>query len=267
MYTSVMRRRLRDLLRLAGLREEETALYLLLLKKRRATASALIAESGLNVMTAYRTLRRLRERGLVSALQINQKQYVYAPLTLAALTKKLDTEQRKLRRLQLALQGLDALLPYVDAEEKNGDEELVEVREGLDAFREEYLKIPDLCTDEFLHIGSMQNYWELAGMSDEAPEELAFREKRFKRGIYARIFNTPSPVAEGFAARDSREMRTTRLLEDLPIKKDYMAFTATDVRHFICDEGNLRTVIIRHPELVALHRRMFSDLWDAGSGA
>jgi predicted transcriptional regulator len=263
-----MRQRIRDLLRLAGLREEEICLYLHLLKLQRASMSELIGKSGLNVMTAYRTMKRLQERGLVSAMKINRKASVYAPLTLSTLIAKLDREQRTLRKLQLALANLDSLLPYLDVNgETDDDGEPVEIREGLDAFREEYLKLPDCCTDEYLHIGNMANYWKVAGMSDEAPEELAFRRKRLSRGIYCRIFNPHTPEAEIFAKRDSRELRTTRLVDDIPVKRDYLAFADAHVSHFVCDEKNPRVIVIRQPELADLYRKQFEMMWEKGVGA
>jgi sugar-specific transcriptional regulator TrmB len=262
-----MKRRICDLLARAGLREEETALYLLLLKKRRASASELFAEGGLNVMTGYRTLKRLQDRGLVTAAKVNQKQSVYAPLTLQTLIEKLDREQRRMRKLQLALQGLDPLLPFLDLEAMTDDDEPVEVHEGLEAFREQYLTVPEHCEDEFLHIGSMQNYWDVAGMGDESPEELAFRAKRYAGNVFARVLNTYSPEIVEVGKRDSKELRTMRITDDLPLTKDYLAYTAKDVRHFVCDPKNPRVVIIRHPELVAIHRRQFEDLWRAGTNA
>ena len=265
-----MRRKLQHLLSLAGLKDEEVTLYLHLLKLRRASMTELIAESKLNVMTAYRTIKRLTERGLVQAFSINQKQSVYAPLTLKSLICKLDQEQRTLRKVQLALQDMDHLLPFADlTRETDSDDasEPVEMREGLDAFREEYLKIPDLCADEFLCMGSMQNYWNVAGMSDEAPEELAFRHKRFSRNMFCRVFNTHSPESETFAKRDRQELRTTRLIDTIPVAKDYLGFTKDHVRHFICDRGNPRVIIIRHPELVALYHDQFERMWLSGVGA
>ena len=181
-----MRRKVQHLLRLAGLREEEATLYMHLLQLKRASMTQLIAESGLNVMTAYRTIKRLQERGLVQAFNVNQKQSVYVPLSLSALIQTLGAEERTIRRLQLALKDLDRFLPFMDVHEQQDDttdcDEPIQIREGLDAFREEYLKIPDCCTEEFLHIGSMANYWRVAGMSDESPEELAFRSKRIAKG-------------------------------------------------------------------------------------
>ncbi|MDD4287613.1 MAG: helix-turn-helix domain-containing protein [Candidatus Peribacteraceae bacterium] len=265
-----MRRKLQHLLSLAGLKDEEVTLYLHLLKLRRASMTELIAESGLNIMTAYRTIKRLTERGLVQAFSINQKQSVYAPLTLKALIHKLDQEQRSLRKVQLALQDLDHLLPFADlTRDADGktEHEPVELREGLDAFREEYLKIPDLCDDEFLCMGSMQNYWDVAGMSDEASEELAFRHKRFSRNMFCRVFNTHSPESETFAKRDSKELRTTRLVDTIPVARNYLGYTKDHVRHFICDRGNPRVIIIRHPELVALYRDQFERMWSNGVGA
>ncbi|MDD5026305.1 MAG: helix-turn-helix domain-containing protein [Candidatus Peribacteraceae bacterium] len=265
-----MRRKIQQLLSLAGLREEEITLYLLLLKLHRATIGELAQESGIHLMTAYRTMKRLENQGLVQALKVNQKLSVYTPLTLEALIQRLGAKERGIRRLQLALQKLDRFLPFIDAhsgEHARGEEEPIEVLEGLDAFRGEYLKLPDLCADEFLCMGSMQNYWKVAGMSDEAPEELAFRHKRFSKNMYCRVFNTHSPESETFAKRDLQELRTTRLIDSIPVAKDYLGFTKDYVAHFICDTDNPRVVVIRHPELVNVHRKQFEQLWDSGVGA
>ncbi|MDD5469665.1 MAG: helix-turn-helix domain-containing protein [Candidatus Peribacteraceae bacterium] len=264
-----MRRKIQYLLRLAGLREEEVALYLHLLRLKRASMAELIAESGLPVMTAYRTVQRLQDRGLVQAMKINGKQSVFLPLTLAALIRTLGAEERTIRRLQNALKDLDPLLPYLPAEEGKPvaeEAEPVAIREGLDAFREEYLKLPDLCADEFLCMGSMQNYWHVAGMSDESPEELAFRHKRFRRGMFCRVFNTHSPESETFAKRDAQELRTTRLIDAIPVARDYLGYSRDHVRHFICDKDHPRVIIIRHPELVALYRDQFERMWREGVG-
>jgi len=97
-----MRRRIQHLLSLAGLRGEEITLYLLLMKLHRATIGELSSASGMHLVTAYRTMKRLQDRGLVQALKMNQKLSVYAPLTLDALIQKLATKEREVRRLQLA---------------------------------------------------------------------------------------------------------------------------------------------------------------------
>lgn len=263
-----MRRRLQDLLRLAGLREEEVSMYLHLLSLRRASMSELIDASGLNVMTAYRTMKRLQERELVSALKINNKQYIYAPLTLSALAKKLGNEQRKLRKIQLALQDLDPLLSYVDMHVGNEmDLEPIEIREGVEAFREEYLALPDYCSSEYLHIGSMENYWSIAQMGDESPEENAFRSKRYKRGIFARVINTNSPVMQAISKRDSKELRTLRILDDIPMKRDYLGFSDSHICHFICDAENPRVIIIREKELANIYRDRFGQIWESGTTA
>ncbi|MFA5750561.1 MAG: helix-turn-helix domain-containing protein, partial [Candidatus Shapirobacteria bacterium] len=88
-----MRQKIEHTLRLAGLREEEVTMYLHLLILKRASMAELIAETGLNVMTAYRTMKRLQERGLVQSFDINQKQSVYAPLSLGALIQTLGAEE------------------------------------------------------------------------------------------------------------------------------------------------------------------------------
>jgi hypothetical protein len=112
----------------------------------------------------------------------------------------------------------------------------------------------------------MQNYWKVAGMSDEAPEELAFRHKRFRKNMFCRVFNTHSPESEIFSKRDSKELRTTRLVDEIPVAKDYLGYAKDHVRHFICDEDHPRVIIIRHPELVALYRDQFERMWRTGVG-
>ena len=265
-----MRQKIQNVLRLAGLREEEAAMYLKLLALKRASMAQLIAGTGINVMTAYRTMRRLQERSLVQAFSVNQKQSVYAPLTLKSLIRKLDHEQRTLRKVQLALQDLDPFLPYVDLSaqsEEDGGGEPVELREGLDAFREEYLKLPDFCDGEYLHVGSMQNYWDIAGMSDESPEEMSFRAKRYRRGVFAHVINTDSPAMREIAKRDSKEMRTLRIVDDIPIRRDYIGFARDHIAHFICDKETPRVIVVRHPELLALYRNQFRRTWEGGVGA
>lgn len=268
-YTVEVRRKIHHLLSLAGLREDEVTLYLNLLALKRASMTDLIAASSLNIMTAYRTMKRLQERGLVQAFSINQKQSVYAPLTLKALIRKLDTEQRTLRKVQLALQDLDPLLPYVDLHAEatdGGSQEPVELKEGLDAFREEYLKLPDFCDSEYLHVGSMQNYWDIAGMGDESPEEMSFRAKRYRRGVFARVINTDSPAMREVAKRDSKEMRTLRIVDDIPIRKDYVGFARDYIAHFVCNKESPRVILVRHPELLALYRNQFKAMWERGRG-
>ena len=260
-----MKRRIRQLLEQAELSEEEIRLYLMLLQCSSATASELIECSGLNRMAVYRALGRLENRGLLNVTPVNKKQLRYAPLALSPLITRLEKEQKSLRRLQLALEDLDSLLPYMNDLDHDIDEP-VEILEGLDSFRSEYFKLPEQCNEEFLHLGSMEHYWNAAGMSDEAPEELAFRAKRYARGVYARVLDLRTPGMEEVGKRDSKELRTLRMCSKLPIQRDYIAFANTYLCHFICDKDNPRTIIIRHPELVALHKQQFQTLWKKGVG-
>lgn len=253
------------LLQAAGLSDGEVTVYLLLLKLQKASVGEIVAISGINTMTAYRMIKRLLERSLISEISLNKKQSVYVPLTLRSLVLRLESDERRMRKLQLALRGVDQLLPYLDLDQRADDPEPVEIREGLDAFREEYLKLPDYCSEEYLHIGSMQNYWDIAGMSDESPEELSFRHKRFKRHIFARVFNTPAPAMDAIMKRDSRELRTMKISDALPITRDYLGFADDYVCHFVCDPKNPKAIIIRHPELVSVHRRQFKQLWEGES--
>ncbi len=257
-----MRRQLTELLRLCDLREDETALYLLLLKLRKATVPQLIGESGLHRMTVYRAIKRLQERNLLEVTRLNDKQDLYAPLSLDALINTVEHQERRFRRLALNLRNMDRLLPYMQTEEGENNE-LVEIRDGLDAFREEYLKFPELCEGEYLHIGSMENLWKSANLTYDCPEERGFIHKRMNKGVSCRIINIYSPIAEEFRENDSREMRTTKLTDALPIVKNYLGITEHQASYFLCEPDHPRVIVMKQPELVAMHKQHFEKLWKA----
>lgn len=259
-----LRTRLLELLRLAGLSETEAKVYMALLALKRASARAIVAESGVHMMTAYRTLKKLREKGLLKVEKINGKESSYRAPTLHALIGSLEANQRNLQSIEHALRGLEPMLKFI-GNSRNEAFEPVSIREGVEAFREEYLKLPNLCRSEYLHIGCMENYWRIAGMGDDSPEENAFRNARYRRGVFARVINTDSPVIREVAKRDSKEMRTLKIADELPIRRDYVGFADDHIAHFICDESLPRVVLIRHPELVALHHSHFRTLWERGA--
>ena len=254
-----MQKRLRQLLRQADLREEEVSLYLCVLKLGRANIAQLIIATKLPSTTAYRTVQRLTERGLLRRLPINAKQSLYEALSLASIAHTLGREQQKLRKLELSLRNLDPLLRYISLDKEDPDD--IEIREGRDAFREEYLKMPDVFRDEYLHVGSAPNFWKAALMNYECPEERGFIHRRLGKNLYARVLNTPSPEALEIQKNDSREKRTLVMTEKIPIIKDFVMIAETQVSHFVCDSDNPRVIVIRNPEAVAAQRSHFEMLW------
>lgn len=260
-----MFRRLSELLRTAGLSDDETRLYLLLLKSGATSAPQLQAETKMNVMTVYRTLKRLEDRGLLAVSPVNRKERMHKALSLNALVRKLESDERKIRRLQENLKKMKPLLKYLPVEsEKSSDADPVELRDGLDAFREEYLKLPHRCREEYLHLGSMQNYWNVAGFGDQSAEEMSFRTARYRKNIFARVINTLSQEMVAIQQRDSRELRMLKLSPHLPVERDYVGYADDYCCHFICDAADPKVIVIRQPELLDLYRRQFRSIWDAG---
>lgn len=252
--------KIKDILRLNDLSEQEIAVYIALLTLQKATIPMLREQSGLPNITVYRCMKNLEERRMVDVELINKKQACYKPLTLEKLIVKVEHAQRKLRRLELELKNLDSLLPYIGEKELK-DEEEIEVRAGLDAFREEYLKMPDLFEDEYLHIGCTEAFWETARWNYESPEERSFIHRRMARNIYGRVVDPYTPTAEMIQKNDSREKRTLRIVNEIPVKRDILMIAAHQVSHFVCDVDNPRVVIIRNPALIALHKAQFEALW------
>lgn len=262
--TGIMRKQLKRLLESAGLKNEEVKIYLLLLKLQKSTISELTYKSGLNFMMVYRTIDRLLERGLIEKKSLNEKQNFYVPLSLKKLIRRIQSEQRKLHRLAAKLKGLDPLLPFVDVD-REVEDELIEVKEGLDSFREEYLKMPDLCNENYYHIGAMHNYWDVAQWSYDCPEERGFIRKRLNNGIFARILNTPCKEADDFCPRDTIEKRESRIVDELPLTNNYMGFAENQISLFICDKDDPRVVVIKEPDLLKMHHNQFKNLWRGSS--
>jgi sugar-specific transcriptional regulator TrmB len=256
-----MQQALRKALEQASLSSDEIALYLCLLKEQRVSISTLIARTKLPSTTVYRSMQKLTERGLIHRTRINGKQSLYAPLSLERLARTLARDQIKLKKLELSIRRLDPLLRYISLANDTPDE--IEVREGLDAFREEYLKMPEVFSNEYLHVGSAPNFWKVAKMHYECAEERGFINRRLSKNLYARVLNTPSREALEVQRNDTREKRTVVLTEAIPIVKDFVLVAEHQVSHFICDEEHPRVIINRAPEAVAAHHDHFERLWKA----
>lgn len=258
-----MKRQIRILLRKAGLREEEVKLYLTLLTCTSATIAELQMKSGLTHMTTYRTLQRLIDRGLIQATPINGKQSIYSPLSLRELIHALEKEQRRLRKIEASLRDLDHLLPFLeqDGDEESADFESVEIREGAEAFHQEYLKLPDLGNEEFLAVGSSEKFWEASRASIDSPLERSFVHKRLQNNVYSRILMLACNDADEIARNDSREKRTTMQKKELPVMKDVLMICGSQVSHFLCDPQNPRVIIMRDPALVEMQKKGFEAIW------
>ena len=250
--------KVKDLLRLNDLNDAEISVYVTLLKARMATIPQLREAANLPNITVYRAMKSLEERKLVETVTLNRKQKCYKPLSLEALIQKVSATQRKLRRFELELRKLDALLPYLD--EKNDDEEIV-VRSGLEAFREEYVRMPNLFKDEYLHIGNCENFWKTAKLNYDAPEERYFINRRLERNIFGRVLDTYTPTAEMIQKRDSLEKRTFKIVDELPLTKDLLMIAEGQVTHFVCDADSPRVIVMKNPALVGLHQDQFARLW------
>ena len=208
----------------------------------------------------YRTLHRLIERELVETTPLNKKQCVYHPLTLAALIRALERDQKKMRKLELSLRDIDHLLPFADLTSED-EEEVAEVITGKDAFHNEYLQLVDKQNDEFLAIGSSDGFWQASQASVDSPLERSFVSRRLKNNIYSRVLMVASEEADKIAEKDSKEKRTSKLKKELPVMKDMLMICGDQVSHFVCDTKNPRVLKVRDPQFVNMQRWCFETLW------
>ncbi|MFH0769785.1 MAG: helix-turn-helix domain-containing protein [Candidatus Peregrinibacteria bacterium] len=255
-----MRSKLQSLLRMADLKEEEVQVYLWLLKLQKSSIPELRAKTHLPNITVYRAVQRLVGRELIEREPVNRKQSLYKPLTLKRLIRKVSAEQLQLRRLELALKNLDSYLPFMDMEQEEPAED-ISVRLGKDAFKEEYLKFPEVLENEYLHIGNLSNLWKTLGFTYESPEERGFIRRRCARNLFARVLDVPTEDSLKVQANDSREKRTLVFKDRIPIKEDFLLIGEKQVGHFVCNSDAPRVIIMKSPTLLALHHDYFEKLW------
>lgn len=254
-----MQQSLRQLLRLLDLSEEETELYLCMLENSSNRISEILKKKRIPKTSVYRMTRRLVERNLLKEKSVNGKQREYIPCTIAELLERATAQGRELETIKHALRNTDSLLPFMRNEE---GEASVALREGMEDFRQEYLSVPTTLTQEYLHMGSVPDFWKTANMGFESPEERWFISTRLRRNVYARILELPSPEAHVVQAQDSREKRTTKIIPSLPLKKDFVLVSDTRVSHFVCNPDYPRVIVIRHPSAVQMYRQHFDLLWE-----
>lgn len=257
-----MRSKLQSLLRMAHLSEEEVQVYLWLLKLRHCSIPELRAKTHLPNITVYRAVQRLLSQELIESVPVNRKQCLYKPLTLKRLIRRVSAEQLQLRRLELELKNLDAYLPYIDLEQEEETEDIT-VRLGKEAFKEEYLKFPEVLEDEYLHIGNLSNLWKTLGFTYESPEERGFIRRRCARNLFARVLDVPTENSLKVQANDSKEKRTLVFKDQIPIKDDFLLIGEKQVGHFICNPDAPRVIIMKNPALLSLHHDYFEKLWKA----
>lgn len=255
-----MRRQIKALLKLGGCTDEEIEIYLLLLKLKEATSSELIDQTGLNFMMVYRCIDKLIQKDLLLKERSQGRHFVLKALPLDSLIKKITSEQRKTNRLINSLKGLNPFLQYLNLEEESGDNS-IQIREGRDAFIEEYLKLASISKSEYFHIGSVNNLWKVTGFDYYSAEERFFIRKRMTRGIYARLIDESSEKVEEMKRRDTLEKRKTKLGKTIPIKKNYLAIIEDQVNLFLCDQENPRVIIMKEPELIDFYKNIFWTYW------
>lgn len=256
-----MKNYLCSLLQKAGFRREEVQLYMTLLSVKHSTLIDLHVRTGMSHTTTYRTIYRLMDRGLIEQIPLNKKQSLYKALPLSAFIASLEKEQSKMRKLEMSLRKFDHVLASMNFSQMNSGDSPIEIHEGIDAFHEEYLKLPELGHDEFLAIGSSDSFWKASNANIESPLERSFVSRRLKNNVYSRSMMVASNDAEKIASNDAKEKRTTKIKERLPVMTNMLMMSGDQVSHFVCDADFPHVIVIRDPELVAMHKNYFESLW------
>lgn len=236
-----------DLLGKFGLSDKESSLYLALLELGKADVAAIASKANVKRPTAYVLLAALRDKGFVS-MQDGARRHFQAEDP----RKILAYEKTKVAQLEKVLPGM---LGLASTSAHKPGTRFFSGKDGIKAVYEESLLQP--AGSEMLAIGNA----EAVERSIEGFQDW-YIKRRAESGISMRALIPATPEGLKVAARDSEELRETRLLapDDFtePVEVNIYGNKVSAVS-FV--ENELIGVIIESGVLANVHRQLFELLW------
>jgi len=181
-----------------GLKDQESKVYLALLKLGQARVGQIADESGVQRTFIYDILDDLQETGLVSEVEIRGRKR-FSPVSLEQFKR---IQENKLERFEKLIPEMKALISAV------GDRPKVQFFEGLEGIRSaqnDTLSLPP--GSEFLSFSTGE------GLYEEYPEyAIEYVRSRVKKKITVRAIAPDDPSTQRFAKDDEKHLRRTRLI-------------------------------------------------------
>ncbi|MSR86458.1 hypothetical protein EXS74_03630 [Candidatus Woesearchaeota archaeon] len=233
----------------------ETKVYRALLKINESSVGNILKFSGVSHSKIYDILKRLAEKGLVSTITKNGKQYFSAadPKTLQNLIKeqeeKLNQEKEELKLLMpqlLAEKNAKKTQPIISAFEGiNGikhllEESLEEVKKG----------------EEILILGTPQKIVEYAGgyLKD-------WQKRRIEKGAICKIICDPgSPPWKEEWWRDSKNKKQSLIKASASVSPAYLVITNKSITT-IYFANDILGFKVSHEEIAKKYKAFFEEIW------
>jgi len=201
-----LQKRLKSLLKKAGLNENEADFYLFVLENKGCSIADVYKNSKLSKTTAYRAYESLKNLQILDSESDSWKTNLQA-LSLEGLIRKIGNEQRRKRRLVNELKFLDKA-KALSCNYKTPD---IQVINDLEKIKEKYLELSETEFNMDLAFGS----WEDFSYGPNSVEiEKKFIQNRLKNGGGARIFLTKDgPNTHEITDYDVEENRKSMMVE------------------------------------------------------
>lgn len=228
-----------------GFSQNETSVYLALLKLKAGTAIKITEASGLAKSTVYDTLRELSQKNLVNIYKKRGRKHF--SVNDPSVLKDILAERKN---------SLDRMLPELLALYAGGSIEtraqLYKGKDGIALVSEEILDE----AHELLGIGSPEELFE--NMPELFPY---FTERRKEKGIKLRAIFRDSQKARERQKRDEEDLRESRLVQP-PIPFSPLLYVWKNKIALLTFTDEAVAVVIENKELAQMIRAIFELLWN-----
>lgn len=228
-----------------GFSQNESSVYLALLKLKAGTAIEITEQAGLAKSTVYDTLRDLSQKNLVNIYKKRGRKHF--SVNDPSVLKDICAERKN---------SLDRMLPELFALYSKGSVgtrvQLYKGSEGIALVSEQILDE----AHELLGIGSPEELFE------NLPESFPyFTERRKEKGIPLRAIFRDSPKARERQQRDGQDLRQSRLVKP-PTPFSPLLYVWENKIALLTVTDEVAAVVIENKELVQMLRALFELLWN-----
>lgn len=237
------------------LTEGESKVYKTLVKIGESSIGNILKFSGVSHSKIYDILKRLAEKGLVSAINKNGKQYFSAanPKQLQNLVE----EQEK--KLQKEKEHIQKIIPQLLAEKNSKETQNIlcayEGMNGIKHLLEESLTEVQK-GEEILILGTPKKIVEYAGgyLKD-------WQKRRIEKGAICKIITDPgSPPWEEKWWKDSKKKNISKVRISTSISPAYLVITNKSITT-IYFANTLFGFKVSHPEIADRYKAFFEEIW------
>ncbi len=232
-----------------GFSDKEAKVYFATLIKNNASNSEISEEAGINRVTTYEVLKKLRQKNIVFSSEID------GVLQFSAISPS-----ELLEKYSSHLQTFKTALPVIESFQKeNFIRPNVRFFEGIKGVQEAYSLTLDSKT-EILNIANSKN------IRDHWPNyDIEYVAKRAKKNIFLRGIAPKDKIGEQIHGDDEKYFREIRLLDE-------SFFPSSIVENEICIfdnsvlivsfDPNIFAILITSPAVMQTQKQIFEVLWN-----